>query len=61
MLVRKKMKPPHAVYHTGKTFLTYPASFCGTPDYKLSTLTWDIIQKSKRSGICPGGRPADRA
>jgi GH43 family beta-xylosidase len=31
---------PYAVYNGGKTFLTYSASSCNTPDYKLGTLTW---------------------
>lgn len=31
---------PYAVYHGGKTFLTYSASHCQTADYKLGTLTW---------------------
>ncbi|WP_410641586.1 family 43 glycosylhydrolase [Amycolatopsis sp. lyj-346] len=31
---------PYAVYNAGKTFLTYSASFCQTPDYKLGMLTW---------------------
>ncbi|GAA2692788.1 MULTISPECIES: family 43 glycosylhydrolase [Actinosynnema] len=31
---------PYAVYNAGKTFLTYSASSCQTPDYKLGMLTW---------------------
>jgi len=31
---------PYAVYNAGKTFLTYSASSCNTPDYKLGMLTW---------------------
>jgi GH43 family beta-xylosidase len=31
---------PYALYHGGKTFLTYSASSCNTPDYKLGQLTW---------------------
>ncbi|MFK3985667.1 family 43 glycosylhydrolase [Micromonospora sp. NPDC050397] len=31
---------PYAVYNGGRTYLTYSASFCGTPDYKLGMLTW---------------------
>jgi GH43 family beta-xylosidase len=29
---------PEPLYHDGRTFLTYSASFCGTPDYKLGQL-----------------------
>ncbi|GHG88696.1 family 43 glycosylhydrolase [Streptomyces lanatus] len=29
---------PEPLYHNGRTFLTYSASFCGTPDYKLGQL-----------------------
>ena len=32
---------PYAVYNAGKTFLTYSASSCQTPDYKLGMLTWN--------------------
>ena len=31
---------PYAVYNGGRTFLTYSASSCNGPDYKLGTLTW---------------------
>jgi GH43 family beta-xylosidase len=31
---------PYAVYNAGRTYLTYSASSCNTPDYKLGTLTW---------------------
>ncbi|WP_033338381.1 glycoside hydrolase family 43 protein, partial [Catenuloplanes japonicus] len=31
---------PYALYHNGQTFLTYSASSCNTPDYKLGQLTW---------------------
>jgi GH43 family beta-xylosidase len=30
---------PEPLYHNGKTFIVYSASFCGTPDYKLGLLT----------------------
>ncbi|MCX5208852.1 family 43 glycosylhydrolase [Kitasatospora sp. NBC_00240] len=29
---------PEPLYHDGRTFLTFSASFCGTPDYKLGLL-----------------------
>ena len=29
---------PEPLYHDGRTFLTFSASFCGTPDYKLGQL-----------------------
>lgn len=32
---------PYAIYNAGKTFLTYSASSCQTPDYKLGMLTWN--------------------
>jgi GH43 family beta-xylosidase len=31
---------PYPVYNAGKTYLTYSASHCNGPDYKLGTLTW---------------------
>ena len=31
---------PYAIYNAGKTFLTYSASHCNGPDYKLGMLTW---------------------
>ncbi|HEY0002683.1 MAG TPA: glycoside hydrolase family 43 protein [Actinoplanes sp.] len=30
----------YAVYNAGSTYLTYSASSCNGPDYKLGTLTW---------------------
>jgi GH43 family beta-xylosidase len=30
----------YAVYNGGRTYLTYSASHCNGPDYKLGTLTW---------------------
>jgi GH43 family beta-xylosidase len=30
---------PEPLYHDGKTFIVYSASFCATPEYKLGLLT----------------------
>ena len=35
------MEGPAAMYHGGKTYLTYSASFCWTPNYSLGLLTWN--------------------
>jgi|TARA_R110002003_G_scaffold48_19_gene4108 GH43 family beta-xylosidase len=35
------MEGPAAMYHGGKTFLSYSASFCWTPSYSLGLLTWN--------------------
>lgn len=35
------MEGPAALYHGGKTYLTYSASFCWTPNYSLGLLTWN--------------------
>ncbi|GME34599.1 Glycoside hydrolase family 43 [Neofusicoccum parvum] len=32
---------PAAMYHGGKTYLTYSASYCWTTSYQLGLLTWD--------------------
>ncbi|KAF2177435.1 glycoside hydrolase family 43 protein [Zopfia rhizophila CBS 207.26] len=32
---------PAAMYHGGKTFLSYSASYCGTASYALGLLTWN--------------------
>jgi GH43 family beta-xylosidase len=29
------------MYHGGKTFIAYSASFCWTPNYSLGLLTWN--------------------
>ncbi|KAF5023544.1 hypothetical protein F66182_4411 [Fusarium sp. NRRL 66182] len=31
----------HALYFNGKTYLTYSANYCWTPDYCVATLEWD--------------------
>lgn len=38
---RPVMEGPVALYHGGKTYLTYAASYCWTPEYSLGLLTWD--------------------
>ncbi|KAF1851269.1 glycoside hydrolase family 43 protein [Cucurbitaria berberidis CBS 394.84] len=35
------MEGPAAMYHGGKTYLAYSASYCWTPNYSLGLLTWD--------------------
>ncbi|KAF2128692.1 glycoside hydrolase family 43 protein [Dothidotthia symphoricarpi CBS 119687] len=35
------MEGPVALYHGGKTFIAYSASYCWTPDYSLGLLTWN--------------------
>ena len=35
------MEGPAALYHGGKTYLTYSASYCWTPNYSLGLLTWN--------------------
>lgn len=35
------MEGAAAMYHGGKTFLTYSASYCWTPQYSLGLLTWN--------------------
>ncbi|KAF1833226.1 Arabinanase/levansucrase/invertase [Decorospora gaudefroyi] len=35
------MEGPAAMYHGGKTYLAYSASFCWTPNYSLGLLTWN--------------------
>jgi GH43 family beta-xylosidase len=35
------MEGPAAMYHGGKTYLTYSASYCWTPNYSLGLLTWN--------------------
>ncbi|KAJ4350541.1 hypothetical protein N0V95_004647 [Ascochyta clinopodiicola] len=35
------MEGPAALYNGGKTYLTYSASYCWTPDYSLGLLTWN--------------------
>ncbi|KAH7087461.1 glycosyl hydrolase [Paraphoma chrysanthemicola] len=35
------MEGAAAMYHGGKTFLSYSASFCWTPQYSLGLLTWN--------------------
>ncbi|KAF2010186.1 glycoside hydrolase family 43 protein [Aaosphaeria arxii CBS 175.79] len=35
------MEGPAALYHGGKTFLAYSASFCWTTSYSLGLLTWN--------------------
>jgi GH43 family beta-xylosidase len=32
---------PVAMYHGGKTYIAYSASFCWTPNYSLGLLTWN--------------------
>lgn len=32
---------PAAMYHGGKTYLAFSASYCGTTSYSLGLLTWD--------------------
>lgn len=32
---------PAAMYHGGKTYLAFSASFCWSPSYQLGLLTWD--------------------
>ena len=32
---------PAAMYHGGKTFLAFSASYCWSPSYQLGLLTWD--------------------
>jgi GH43 family beta-xylosidase len=31
----------HALYFGGKTYITYSANYCWTPDYCVATLEWD--------------------
>ncbi|KAF2679647.1 glycoside hydrolase family 43 protein [Lentithecium fluviatile CBS 122367] len=38
------MEGPAALYHGGKTFLSYSASYCWTASYSLGLLTWNGSQ-----------------
>ncbi|KAJ4393938.1 hypothetical protein N0V93_003155 [Gnomoniopsis smithogilvyi] len=32
---------PHAIYHSNKTFVSFSASYCGTPNYTIAFMTYE--------------------
>lgn len=48
---------PYAIQHGGRTFLTYSASYCGTPDYKIGMLELTGSNPLSRSSWTKNGSP----
>ena len=52
----KVYEGPAAMYHGGKTYLTYSTSYCWTSSYQLALLTWnggDPLKSSSWSKVGP--------